>query len=65
MLGDILAQKPSETDGVESIIIVDGAPKVEPQRLEKLNTVINKVFGKFGNVVNIFYPKNESDITEG
>lgn len=65
MLGDILAQKPSETDGVESIIIVDGAPQVEPQRLEKLNTVINKVFGKFGNVVNIFYPKHEDGTTKG
>lgn len=62
---DLIEQKPKETDGVESIIIVDGAPQVEPERLAKLDTVINKVFGKFGNVVNIHYPKHENGTTKG
>ncbi|XP_057341733.1 eukaryotic translation initiation factor 3 subunit B-like [Microplitis mediator] len=65
LLPDVLAQKPSETDGVESVIVVDGAPQVEPERLEKFNSLINKVFGKFGTIVNRFYPKNDNGITKG
>ncbi|CAD6204988.1 GSCOCG00003087001-RA-CDS [Cotesia congregata] len=65
LLPDILAQKPSETDGVESVIVVDGTPQVEPERLEKFNTLTNKVFGKFGTIVNRFYPKNDKEITKG
>ncbi|XP_008551694.1 eukaryotic translation initiation factor 3 subunit B [Microplitis demolitor] len=65
LLPDVLAQKPSEADGVESVIVVDGAPQVEPERLEKFNTLINKVFGKFGTIVNRFYPKNDNGITKG
>ncbi|KAG8039174.1 hypothetical protein G9C98_003481 [Cotesia typhae] len=65
LLSDVLALKPSETDGVESVIVVDGTPQVEPERLEKFNTLINKVFGKFGTIVNRFYPKNDNGITKG
>ena len=61
LLGDILKQKPSETDGVESVIVVDNVPRVEPDKLEKLQSVINKVLGKFGTIVNQYYPMNESD----
>lgn len=65
LLGDILKQKPSETDGVESVIVVDGVPQVDPDKLEKLQSVINKVLGKFGIIVNQYYPKNENDVTKG
>ncbi|KAH0546149.1 eukaryotic translation initiation factor 3 subunit B-like [Cotesia glomerata] len=65
LLPDVLAQKPSETDGVESVIVVDGTPQVEPERLEKFNNLTNKVFGKFGTIVNRFYPKNDKEITKG
>lgn len=65
LLGDILKQKPSETDGVESVIVVDGVPQVEPERLEKLQSVISKVLGKFGTIVNQYYPKNENGYTKG
>lgn len=61
LLGDILKQKPSETDGVESVIVVDNVPRVEPDKLEKLQSVINKVLGKFGPIVNQHYPMNEND----
>jgi len=61
LLGDILKQKPSETDGVESVIVVDNVPRVEPDKLEKLQSVINRVLGKFGTIVNQYYPMNEED----
>ena len=65
LLGDLLKQKPRETDGVESVIVVDGVPQVGPERIEKLTTVINKIFSKFGTIVNDYYPTNENGQTKG
>lgn len=65
LLEDLLPQKPSETDGVESVIVIDGVPKVEPKRLEKLQSVIEKIYGKFGTIVNKSYPQDESGMTKG
>lgn len=65
LLADLLPDKPLETDGVESVIVIDGAPIVEPERLERLQTVINKVFGKFGTIVNMHYPLEENGMTKG
>ncbi|XP_023247226.1 eukaryotic translation initiation factor 3 subunit B isoform X2 [Copidosoma floridanum] len=65
LLADIIGQKPSETDGVESVIVIDGVPKVEPKRLEKLQTVIEKIYGKFGTIVNKYYPQDENGMTKG
>lgn len=65
MLGDVLKQQPKETDGVESVIVVDGVPNVGTERLEKLQNVIRKIFGKFGNVINEYYPKDENNKTKG
>ena len=59
MLGDLLVDKPSETDGYETVVVVDGVPIVEPERLEKLQSVIEKLFGKPGSIVNKYYPQNE------
>lgn len=60
-----MKQKPKETDGVESVIVVDGVPQIGPERLEKLQSVINKIFCKFGNIVNSYYPTNEKGHTKG
>nr|CAI5869782.1 unnamed protein product [Callosobruchus analis] len=65
LLGDILKQKPKETDGFESVIIVDGVPQVGTNRLEKLKSVINKIFVKFGNIVNEYYPVTADGTTKG
>lgn len=43
------------------MIVVDNVPRVEPDKLEKLQSVINKVLGKFGTIVNQHYPMNEND----
>lgn len=62
----MIEERPKETDGVESVIVVDGLPQVGPDRLPKLQTVINKIFGKFGSIVNTFYPlKPASEETAG
>ncbi|XP_030751724.1 eukaryotic translation initiation factor 3 subunit B [Sitophilus oryzae] len=65
LLKDILKQKPKETDGYESVIVVDGVPQVGPNRIEKLKSVINKVFGKFGKIVNEYYPLKADESTKG
>lgn len=65
LLGDLIKQTPKETDGVESVIVVDGVPQVGPDRLEKLQSVINKFFSKFGNIVNTHYPTTEKGHTKG
>lgn len=65
LVGDILCEKPEAIDGVDSIIVVDGVPQVGPERLEKLQSVIAKIYSKFGNIINEHYPMNEKDITKG
>jgi len=65
LLGDLLRDKPEETDGVESVIVVDGVPVVGPDRIEKLKSVINKIFNKFGTIVSEYYPTNEKGSTKG
>ena len=46
LIPDILKNRPRESDGVESVVIVDGVPCVGQERLEKLKTVIKKIFSK-------------------
>ncbi|KAL0278357.1 UNVERIFIED_CONTAM: hypothetical protein PYX00_000194 [Menopon gallinae] len=65
LLGDFLKNKPTETDGVESVIVVDGIPQVGPDRFDKLTGVINKIFSRMGTIVNEYYPKTKEDVTKG
>ncbi|XP_076055682.1 eukaryotic translation initiation factor 3 subunit b [Oratosquilla oratoria] len=65
LLGDLLREQPKETDGVESVIIVDGVPQVGAERLEKLQNVIRKLFKDFGPIVTEHYPKDAEGITKG
>lgn len=65
LLGDFLKKKPKETDGIDSVIVVDNIPQVEEERLEKLKNVIRKIFQKFGKIQNEHYPMNESGKTKG
>jgi len=65
LLGDLLKDHPSEKAGVESIIVVDGIPQVGPERFDKLKAVIIKFFNKFGEIINEYFPKNETGQTKG
>ncbi len=51
--------------GFESVIVVDNAPKVGPERIERLKTVLNKVFGRFGTIVYQHYPVDEKNMFKG
>jgi translation initiation factor 3 subunit B len=65
LLSDLLKKKPCETDGMENVVVVDEIPKVEPARQEKLENVIKKLFSTCGEIVNVFYPKDDNGYTKG
>lgn len=65
LLGDILAEKPKEVQGTDSIIVVDNVPAIPPDRLEKLKNVIRKVFSKFGKIITEHYPLDDNGMTKG
>ncbi|CAG9093895.1 unnamed protein product [Plutella xylostella] len=65
LLADLLEQKPKESDGYENVVVVDGCPQVGPERLEKLQSVITKIFSKFGKIVHEYYPTDENGVTTG
>lgn len=65
LMPDIMKMKPKESDGVDSVIIVDGVPVVGTDRLEKLKNVIRKTYSKFGKLVNEHYPLDSEGKTKG
>jgi translation initiation factor 3 subunit B len=65
LIGDLIRQRPKETDGVEAIVVVDGVPQVGADRIEKLQNVLRKLFQKFGKITNEFYPLNADGSTKG
>jgi len=65
LMGDVLKTRPRATDGVDSVIVVDGVPAVGSDRLEKLKNVIRKAFSKFGKLTNEHYPLDEEAKTKG
>ena len=54
-----------EETGYDSIIVVDNAPKVGADRMGKLKSVLNKVFGRFGEIVSQEYPVDEEGVFKG
>jgi len=65
LMPEIMKQQPKESDGVDSVIVVDGVPVVSGERVEKLKNVIRKIYSKFGNLVNEHYPVEEDGRTKG
>jgi len=65
LMPEIMKQRPRESDGVDSVIVVDGVPVVGSDRVEKLKNVIRKTFGKFGKLVNEHYPTDDDGKTKG
>ena len=49
----------------ETLVVVDHAPKVGPDRMDKLKTVLKKVLGRFGEIVSEYYPTDEKGIFKG
>jgi translation initiation factor 3 subunit B len=48
LMPDLLRQRPKESDGVDNVVLVDGIPCVSADRLEKLKSVLRKIFSKVG-----------------
>ena len=46
LMPDLLRQRPKESDGMDSVIIVDGIPTASKDKLDKLKNVIRKIFKK-------------------
>lgn len=65
LLADLMKDKPLVETGYDNIIVVDNAPKVGPDRMVKLQSVLNKVFGRFGNIVSQDYPVDEDGVFKG
>ena len=65
LLADLMKDKPVEETGYDTIIVVDNAPKVGPDRMGKLQTILRKVFGRFGKIVSEDYPIDENGIFKG
>jgi len=65
LMPDLLKQKPKESDGVDSVIVVDGVPVVDAARIEKLKGVVRKIFLKYGKIVTEHYPVDEEGKTKG
>lgn len=59
LLGDLLKQRPKETDGIDNVVVVDNVPVVGPDRVAKLQNVIKKIFEKFGKIVTEHYPMED------
>lgn len=60
-----MKDRPQKVEGFDSVIVVDGVPQVGPDRFEKLQSFITKIYSKFGEIVNEYYPKNENGQTKG
>ena len=65
LLGDILKKRPCLDKSRETLVVVDHAPKVGPERMDKLKTVLKKVLGRFGSIVSEYYPTDEKGIFKG
>lgn len=59
LVADVIKEKPTEYDGFDSVIVVDHVPKVGPERLEKLQSVVKKIFQKFGKIRTEHYPMSD------
>ena len=65
LLADILENRPVEESSFESVVVVDNAPQVGPDRIEKLKGVLKKVFGRFGTIQTEFFPMDEKNVFKG
>ena len=47
LMADLIRQKPKESDGMDSVIVVDNIPSgIAAERVDKLKGVIRKIYGK-------------------
>ena len=64
LLSDLMKEKPVEETGYQNIIIVDNTPK-GPDRMVKLQGILNKIFTRFGRIVSQDYPIDDQGNFKG
>jgi len=65
LLKDLLADRPTIETGYDCVIVVDNAPKVGPERMEKLKNILNKIFARFGKIEHQYFPVDENNLFKG
>jgi len=65
LMPDIMKMKPNESDGVDSVIVIDNVPVVGGDRVDKLKNVVRKIYSKFGKLMNEHYPLDDEQKTKG
>lgn len=65
LMPEIMRAKPKESDGVDSVIVIDNVPEVEGARVDKLKNVVRKIYSKFGKLMNEHYPLDDEGKTKG
>ncbi|CAK9290976.1 unnamed protein product [Gordionus sp. m RMFG-2023] len=65
LLSDFLAKRPQPPEAFENVIIIDNVPIVGSERLNRLKSVILKLFKNPGEIANEFYPLNKEGMTKG
>lgn len=64
LIGDLLLKKPTESAYEERCLIIFGIPVVASERLEKLKTVLGKLFKKISEDYKDHYPVDENGTTK-
>ena len=64
-MADLLSKRPAEDKSLDNVVVVDNAPQVGPDRMNKLKTVLKKVFGRFGTILTEYYPVDEDGMFKG
>ena len=65
LLRDLLDKKPTLNTDQDTLVVIDNAPKVKPELMEKLKKILKKVVGKFGTIVSEYYPVDDNNIFKG
>ena len=65
LLGDLLQNRPTMASNNDTLIVVDNAPKVGPDRMGKLKAVLKKVLMRFGDILTEYYPMDENNNFKG
>ena len=64
-MGDLLRNKPTLDTSQDTLVVIDNAPKVKPELMEKLKRILRKVVGKFGTILSEYYPVDENNVFKG
>lgn len=65
IIPDLLEKKPRESFGIDNVIVIDGIPVVQIEKINKLKEAIRKIYSKIGPVINEHYPVTKENKTKG